>query len=57
MQAWAIDFLRRHRNGPFLLYYPMVLTHGKSFVEPAVPTPLNRDLHRSHEAMAAPASV
>ena len=30
----AVDFIRRHRDGPFFLYYPMVLVHG-----PILPTP------------------
>jgi len=45
-QAAAFDFLQRHREQPFLLYYPMVLTHGQTFSEPAVPTPANRDANR-----------
>lgn len=53
MQAAALDFLRRHRDGPFMLYYPMALTHGKSFTEPVVPTPLNRDANRAHHEMYA----
>jgi arylsulfatase A-like enzyme len=32
------DFVRRHRDGPFMVYYPMILTHG-----PFTPTPHNRD--------------
>jgi arylsulfatase A len=35
---WAIDFIRRHRNGPFFLYYPMMLTHA-----PFEPTPDSDD--------------
>jgi arylsulfatase A-like enzyme len=31
---FAVDFIRRHREQPFLLYYPSVLTHG-----PHVPVP------------------
>jgi arylsulfatase A len=31
---WIISFMRRHRNGPFLAYYPMCLVH-----EPWDPTP------------------
>jgi arylsulfatase A len=27
-QEFALDFIRRHRGTPFLLYYPMILTHG-----------------------------
>ena len=53
LQSFALDFLRRHRDGPFLLYYPMVLTHGKSFVEPVVPTPLNLSTNRPHHEMFA----
>lgn len=32
--TFLIDFMRRHRDEPMFLYYPMVLTHG-----PQVPTP------------------
>jgi arylsulfatase A len=53
MQSAALDFIRRHRDKPFLLYYPMVLTHGKSFTEPVVPTPLNADVNRPHHEMYA----
>jgi arylsulfatase A-like enzyme len=31
---FLIDFMKRHKDGPFLLYYPMCLTHG-----PHYPTP------------------
>lgn len=31
---FAIDFVTRHKDKPFLLYYPMILTHG-----PFPPTP------------------
>lgn len=31
---YALDFMTRHRDQPFLLYYPMILTHG-----PFQPTP------------------
>lgn len=41
-QEFALDFLKRHRDRPFFLYYPMVLTHGQSFLEHVVSTPLNR---------------
>jgi len=33
-QAFALDFIERHRDRPFFLYYPMVLVH-----DPFVPTP------------------
>lgn len=35
---FACDFVRRHKDQPFLLYYPMLLTHG-----PFGATPLNKD--------------
>jgi arylsulfatase A len=28
IQNFAIDFLRRHKDGPFFFYYPMHLVHG-----------------------------
>ncbi len=52
-QEFAVDFLRRHRHRPFLLYYPLHLVHGQSFVEPVVPTPRNRDPHRPHRELFA----
>jgi len=53
MQQFALDFLRRHRNRPFLLYYPMVLTHHQGAGRGPVPTPLNRDETRSKQALYA----
>ena len=50
---FAVDFLRKYRERPFLLYLPMVLTHGQSFTENVVPTPLDRDPGRPHHAMFA----
>jgi len=35
---WALDFITRHKAEPFLLYYPMMLTHG-----PYQPTPDSAD--------------
>jgi arylsulfatase A len=35
---YAIDFMTRHKDGPFFLYYPMILTHG-----PYMATPDSRD--------------
>jgi arylsulfatase A-like enzyme len=49
--AFAIDFIRRHRERPFLLYLPMVFTHGQSVIQNVVPTPLNRDPDRPHHEM------
>jgi arylsulfatase A len=37
---WAIDFIERHKDRPFFLYYPQMLTHS-----PFEPTPDNRDYH------------
>lgn len=31
---WALDFIQRHHDQPFFLYYPMILTH-----DPFQPTP------------------
>jgi len=28
IQAFSLDFIRRHKDGPFFLYYPMHLVHG-----------------------------
>ena len=36
---FAIDFIKRNRDGPFFLYYPMTLAHA-----PWVPTPNNNGL-------------
>jgi arylsulfatase A-like enzyme len=51
--AFARDFLKRHREGPFFLYLPMVLTHGQTFSTPAVPTPLNKSADRPPQEMFA----
>lgn len=40
---FARAFVATRRGEPFLLYWPMVLTHGQSFLEHTVPTPANRD--------------
>ncbi len=52
-QEFALDFLRRHRDRPFCLYLPMVLTHGQTFTVPAVATPLNRSSDRRPQQMFA----
>lgn len=52
-QEFAADFLRRHREHPFLFYYPLMLAHGQSFTEPVVPTPLNAVPNRPHHEMYA----
>ena len=38
INAFLIDFMERHKDRPFLVYYPMLLTHG-----PHTATPLNKD--------------
>ena len=38
VNAWALDFIARHREKRFLLYYPMILTHA-----PFQPTPDSPD--------------
>jgi arylsulfatase A-like enzyme len=50
-QAFAIDFLRRHRDDPFLLYLPMVLTHGQNFTQSVVPTPASKSTDRPPQEM------
>ena len=50
---FALDFLQRHRNGPFFLYLPLVLTHGQTFSTPAVPTPHSRSTDRPLQDMFA----
>jgi arylsulfatase A-like enzyme len=52
-QEFAFDFLKRHREKPFMLYYPMVLTHGATFTVPVVPTPDHPEKGLSHEEMFA----
>ena len=51
MQAGALDFLDRHQKERFFLYYPMVLTHGKTHTQPVVPTPDNLKEGRPTEEM------
>lgn len=36
-QEFVIDFIRRHRERPFLVYYPMILTHGHYEATPDSP--------------------
>lgn len=52
-QEFVFDFLKRHREKPFMLFYPMVLTHGATFTVPVVPTPDHLEKDPSHEAMFA----
>jgi arylsulfatase A len=39
---YALDFIARNKDKPFLLYYPMMLTHG-----PFVPTPDSPDYNQT----------
>lgn len=43
---FVIDFIRRHRDGPFFVYYPMALTHGPFYATPAS-NPNERDKFRN----------
>jgi arylsulfatase A-like enzyme len=38
INEYLIDFIQRHKDRPFLVYYPMLLTHG-----PYAVTPFNRE--------------
>ena len=40
---FAIDFMKRRREQPFLMYYPMTLTHGFAYKQPVTTTPHSRD--------------
>lgn len=42
-QKFSIDFIRKHKDHPFLLYAPLVLTHGQNVKEHVVSTPDNKD--------------
>ena len=46
---FALDFIERHRNGPFFLYYPMVLTHA-----PFVATPHSDTLTEQSKFKGSP---
>ncbi|HYF33721.1 MAG TPA: sulfatase-like hydrolase/transferase [Prosthecobacter sp.] len=52
-QEFALQFVREHREKPFLLYYPMLLTHGQTFTMPVVPTPDDPSANRPHQEMFA----
>ncbi len=53
IQRFAVQFLREHRQEPFLLYVPMVLTHGSSFLFPVVHTPDNLGAEKSNVQLFA----
>lgn len=46
-QAFALDFIERHKDRPFFLYYSMVLVH-----DPFVPTPASMTAEGSKERFA-----
>jgi len=52
-QEFAFEFLKKNQDKPFMLYYPMVLTHGATFTLPVVPTPDHPGTDRPHEEMFA----
>jgi arylsulfatase A len=41
-QEFVVDFIRRHKDQPFLVHYPLILTHG-----PHEPTPDSPDFGQS----------
>ncbi len=45
---FVIDFMKRHRDGPMMVYYPMCLTHG-----PLTDTPLDPGATGKRERFAA----
>jgi arylsulfatase A-like enzyme len=51
LQGAALDFIDRHQKERFFLYYPMVLTHGKTHTVPVVATPDNLKEGRPNEEM------
>jgi arylsulfatase A len=48
--AYALDFIARHRAKPFLLYYPMILTHGPFEPTPDSPDYLGKAKDRGKQA-------
>jgi arylsulfatase A-like enzyme len=50
---FAIDFMKRRREQPFLMYYPMALTHGFAYKQPVTTTPHSRNADApEHEQFA-----
>jgi arylsulfatase A len=54
-QAYAFDFLKRHRDQPFFFYHSIVLAHGANAADAIITTPENRARPPAaqHEAYAA----
>jgi arylsulfatase A len=50
---FLIDFARRHRQGPFLLYYPMCPTHGPHYPTPDSLKDEKEKMHNSRENFKA----
>lgn len=48
--AYALDFIARHKSTPFLLYYPMILTHGPFEPTPDSPDYLGKAPDRGRQA-------
>lgn len=47
---YALDFITRHQSTPFLLYYPMILTHGPFEPTPDSPDYLGKAPDRGRQA-------
>lgn len=50
-QEFAFEFMEKNKDRPFMLYYPMMLTHGHTFTVPVVPTPDHPEPDRPHQEM------
>ena len=52
---YALDFITRHKDEPFFLYYPMMLTHARTSPRPTAPTGIRRRWARAcnqdHQAL------
>ena len=53
---FVIDFARRHKEGPFFIYYPMVLTHGPFYSTPMT-DPNAKEKFRNSKAEKFPENV
>jgi len=49
LHEFVVDFIRRHRDGPFFVYYPIPLTHGPILRTPDSP-PGSTDLYADNIA-------
>jgi arylsulfatase A len=48
IQAFSLDFIRRHKDGPFFLYYPMHLVHAPILKTPDTGKIPNADLYEDN---------